>query len=79
MRTFVQVSWNPSCAEYFMFVCAPYGVRLNHVGCGRSPEAAAAQAAFQMRLRAATNPEGGDLVAPPEVMNLVPESLRKVR
>lgn len=51
-----------------------------HSGCraGLTPYDAAAHAAQMMQRYAVTNSEGGDLMAPPEVLALVPESLRVV-
>lgn len=51
-----------------------------HIGarCGLAPIDAAARAAHLMIQYAQTNPEGGSLMAPDEVMALVPEHLREV-
>ena len=46
---------------------------------GETAEAAAAFAAREMLRYAQGNTEGGDLVAPPEVTDLVPEHLRSIR
>lgn len=46
--------------------------------CGLQPHEAAASAAKLMIEYAASNPEGGELMAPPEVMALVPEHLQKI-
>ena len=45
---------------------------------GLTPYDAAAAAARYMIEYAQSNPEGGDLMAPPEVLELVPEHLRSV-
>lgn len=45
---------------------------------GLTPYDAAAHAAGLMQRYAVSNPEGGDLMAPPEVLDLVPEQLRSV-
>lgn len=45
---------------------------------GMTPYDAAAHAAGLMQRYAVTNQEGGDLMAPPEVLELVPEQLRSV-
>ncbi len=49
-----------------------------HAGrrCGLTPYDAAAAAARYMIEYAQSNPDGGDLMAPPEVLELVPEHLR---
>lgn len=51
-----------------------------HTGrrCGLTPYDAAAAAARYMIEYAQSNPDGGDLLAPPEVLELVPEHLRKI-
>jgi hypothetical protein len=46
--------------------------------CGLTPYEAAARAAQLMIEYAQSNPEGGDLMAPPEVLELVPEHLRSI-
>ena len=58
-----------------MEACAAYvAVRRPAV---RDPEAAASAAKLMIEY-AASNPEGGELMAPPEVMALVPEHLQKI-
>lgn len=51
-----------------------------HTGarCGLTPYEAAATAARYMIEYAQSNPEGGSLMAPPEVMEQVPEHLRSI-
>lgn len=51
-----------------------------HIGarCGLTPYDAAAKAAEYMLEYAQSNPEGGDLMAPPEVLELVPQHLRNI-
>ena len=46
--------------------------------CGLQPHEAAASAAKLMIECATSNPEGGELMAPPEVMELVPPHLRSI-
>ena len=46
---------------------------------GLTPEDAALYAARIMVRLALSNPEGGSLMAPPEVLTLVPEHLREVK
>lgn len=45
---------------------------------GLTAEDAAVTAARLMLRYASDNPEGGELIAPPEVMSLVPEHLRSI-
>ena len=51
-----------------------------HTGarCGLTPYDAASAAARLMIEYAQSNPDGGDLMAPPEVMELVPEHIRSI-
>ncbi len=46
--------------------------------CGLTPYDAAASAAKYMIEYAQSNPEGGDLMAPPEVLELVPAHLHSI-
>ena len=46
--------------------------------CGDTPVEAAAKAAKLMLRYARRNPEGGDLMAPPEVLELVPPHLHTI-
>jgi len=46
--------------------------------CGLTPFDAAARAAELMLQYAASNPDGGTLMAPDEVMSLVPEHLHEI-
>lgn len=46
--------------------------------CGLTPYDAAARAAQLMIEYAQGNPDGGDLMAPPEIMELVPQHLRSI-
>ena len=65
-------------AGYISSVVGKFGG--GHSGCraGLTPYDAAAHAAQLMQRYAVGNQEGGDLMAPPEVLELVPESLRNV-
>lgn len=63
-----------------------YGTVSDHNGLARvearaglTPEQAAAFAAKCMIQHAQPNPDGGDLMAPPEVLELVPAHLRSIR
>lgn len=55
-----------------------FGGGFRGVRCGLTPDQAAARAAGWMCDYAQTNKEGGDLMAPPEVLELVPEHLRSI-
>jgi hypothetical protein len=63
---------------YIAQVSGPFGGGFHGVRCGLTPEQAAARAAGWMCDYAQTNKEGGDLMAPSEVMELVPVHLRSV-
>lgn len=63
---------------YISDVSGKFGGGHNGARCGITPYDAASSAARLMMEYAQTNPEGGDLMAPPEVMELVPEHLRSV-
>lgn len=45
---------------------------------GKTPQDAATFAALEMVKHGQTNDEGGEIMAPPEVMELIPEHLRKI-
>jgi hypothetical protein len=59
-------------------VSGVFGGGFRGVRCGLTPEQAAARAAGWMCDYAQTNKEGGDLMAPSEVLELVPKHLRSV-
>jgi hypothetical protein len=63
---------------YVSTVSGRYGGGHQAARAGLTPDAAAATAARYMIEYAQSNPEGGDLVAPSEVMDLVPQHLRSV-
>ena len=63
---------------YIAQASGAFGGGFRGVRCGLTPEQAAARAAGGMCDYAQTNHEGGDLMAPPEVLALVPEHLRSV-
>jgi hypothetical protein len=63
---------------YTSTVCGKFGGGHQGARCGLTPYDAAAAAARYMIEYAQSNPEGGDLMAPPEVLDLVPEHLRSV-
>lgn len=63
---------------YVSDVTGKFGGGHRGARCGLTPYDAAAHAASMMQWYAVSNPEGGDLMAPPEVLELVPESLRNV-
>lgn len=63
---------------YISSVSGKFGGGHHGARCGLTPYDAAAKAAQYMIEYAQSNPEGGDLMAPPEVLELVPEHLRSV-
>jgi len=63
-------------AGYISTVIGKFGGGHQGARCGLTPYDAAARAAELMIEYAQSNPEGGDLMAPPEVLELVPEQLR---
>lgn len=66
-------------AGYISNVAGKFGGGHSGARCGLTPYDAAARAAQLMIEHAQSNPEGGDLMAPPEVLELVPEHLRSIR
>lgn len=76
MRTSVIIA--PRGVGYISSVSGRYGGGHNGARAGLTPYEAAARAAQLMILYAVPNPEGGDLMAPQEVLELVPEQLRSV-
>lgn len=65
-------------AGYISTVSGRFGGGHQGARCGIEPHEAAASAARYMIEYAKSNPEGGDLMAPPEVLELVPEHLRSI-
>jgi len=65
-------------AGYISTVSGRYGGGHQGARAGLTAYDAAATAARQMIDYAQSNPEGGDLMAPPEVLELVPEHLRSI-
>lgn len=63
---------------YVSTVSGKFGGGHQGARCGLTPHDAAARAAQLMIQYAQSNPEGGDLMAPPEVLELVPEHLRSI-
>ena len=64
---------------YISTVSGKFGGGHTGARCGVEPHEAAASAARLMIEYAQSNDEGGDLMAPPEVLELVPEHLRQIR
>lgn len=64
--------------RYYATVQGKFGGGYSNARAGLSPHDAAAFAAMAMIEYAVENPEGGDLMAPAEVLELVPEHLRKI-
>jgi hypothetical protein len=65
-------------AGYISTVSGRFGGGHQGARAGLTPYEAAATAARYMIEYAQSNPEGGDLMAPPEVMEQVPEHLRTI-
>jgi hypothetical protein len=65
-------------AGYIAQASGAFGGGFRGVRCGLTPHEAAARAAGWMCDYAQSNKEGGDLMAPPEVLELVPAHLRSV-
>ena len=63
---------------YVATVSGKFGGGHQGARCGLTPYDAATKAAQYMIEYAQSNSEGGDLMAPPEVLELVPEHLRSV-
>jgi hypothetical protein len=77
MRTIVIIR-NRS-GKYFSTVSGQHGGGHTGARAGLDKHEAAARGVELMLRYAVENPEGGDLMAPPEVMELVPEHLRRVK
>lgn len=65
-------------AGYIATASGKFGGGYNGARAGLTPHDAAAFAAREMIRYAQSNCEGGDLMAPPEVLELVPAHLRSV-
>lgn len=63
---------------YISTVSGQFGGGHQGARCGLTPYDAAAKAAEYMISYATSNPDGGDLMAPPEVLELVPQHLRSI-
>jgi hypothetical protein len=63
---------------YISTVAGRFGGGHQGARCGLTPQEAATRAAELMIVYAQSNPEGGDLMAPPEVLERVPEHLRAI-
>lgn len=64
---------------YISTVAGKFGGGHQGARCGLTPYDAAAAAARHMIEYAQNNPDGGDLMAPTEVLELVPEHLRAIK
>lgn len=64
---------------YISTVSGKFGGGHQGCRCGLTPHEAAAHGAEMMLQYAQGNPEGGDLMAPPEVLELVPDYLRSIK
>jgi hypothetical protein len=65
-------------AGYIATVSGRFGGGFQGARCGLTPFEAATKAAEWMIQYAQKNGEGGELMAPPEVLELVPEHLRSI-
>lgn len=65
-------------AGYIATTSGKFGGGYQGARCGLTPEDAAIFAAKEMVRYAQSNSEGGDLVAPSEVLELVPAHLRSI-
>jgi hypothetical protein len=63
---------------YISSVSGKFGGGHTGARCGLTPYEAAATAARYMIEYAVSNPDGGDLMAPPEVLELVPKHLHSI-
>lgn len=63
---------------YIATVSCRFGGGFKGARCGLTPLEAATKAAEWMIQYSQSNPEGGDLMAPSEVLELVPEHLRSI-
>lgn len=63
---------------YISTVSGKFGGGHQGARCGLTAEEAARRAAEYMIQYAQSNQDGGDLMAPPEVLELVPEHLRSI-
>ena len=63
---------------YISTVSGRFGGGHRGARAGLIPSDAAATAARYMKIYAQSNPDGGDLMAPTEVLDLVPEHLRSI-
>lgn len=65
--------------KYYSTVAGGQDVGHTNARAGLTPYDAAAKAGQLMIRYAQSNPEGGDLMAPPEVLELVPQQLRSIQ
>lgn len=78
MRSTITIGYKERYKRYYAAASGKFGGGYSNAQAGDTPEKAAAFAAREMIRYAQSNPEGGSLIAPPEVMALVPEHLREV-
>ena len=76
MRTLVTIRKRGE--GYISDVAGKFGGGHSGVRCGLTAQDAATSAARLMAEYSANNPDGGDLMAPSEVMELVPEAFRSI-
>lgn len=79
MRTVISVSKCPRTLEYEIDIATRGGRPLKGLRAGRTPGEAAARAASYAICHCLENPQGGDIVAPSYILELIPEHLRNVK
>lgn len=65
-------------AGYIATVSGKFGGGFRGARCGITPHDAATSAAKLMIQYSQSNSEGGDLIAPPEIAELIPDHLRSI-
>lgn len=79
MRSTVIVSWCPRTLRYEITIVQKNGRHLTGLdGGGSEDHAAAARAAMYSACHCLPNPQGGDVMGPKAVLDLIPSHLRNV-
>jgi len=76
MRTLITIT--KSATRYIASAHGKFGGGYTNATAGSTTHEAAAFAANAMCQYATSNPDGGDLIAPPEVLALVPKRLHSI-
>lgn len=79
MRTVISVSKCHRTLAWEIDIVTQNGRPLKGLRAGRTPSEAAARAASYAICHCIENPQGGDIVAPSDIMALIPEHLRNVK